>query len=79
MSMKTVITVGLFGAAIAVSGLAPASAEVLKVQTGQASSALNGLCCTNPVRDSCCESSVIAGMDEQTEHTDLQNPELARV
>ena len=41
MSMKTVITAGLFGAAIAVSGLAPASAEVLKVQTGQASSALN--------------------------------------
>ena len=37
------------------------------------------LCCTNLVRDSCCESSVIAGVDEQTEHTDLQNPELARV
>jgi hypothetical protein len=38
-----------------------------------------GLCCTNPVRDSSCESSVIAGVDEQTEHTDLQDPELARV
>jgi hypothetical protein len=31
------------------------------------------LCCTNPVRDSFCESSVIAGLDEQTEHTDLLN------
>ncbi len=41
MSMKTVVTAGLFGAALAVSGLTPASAEVLKVQTGQASSALN--------------------------------------
>ena len=38
-----------------------------------------GLCCTNPVRDSSCESSVVAGMDEQTEHTDLQDPELVRV
>ena len=38
-----------------------------------------GLCCTNPVRDSCCESSVIAGGHEQTEHTDLQDAELARV
>ena len=38
-----------------------------------------GLCCTNPVRDSSRESSVIAGVDEQTEQTDLQDPELARV
>jgi hypothetical protein len=37
------------------------------------------LCCTNPVRDSSCESSVIAGGHEQTEHTDLQDAELARV
>ena len=37
------------------------------------------LCCTNPVRDSSCESSVIAGVYEQTEHTDLQDAELARV
>ena len=37
------------------------------------------LCCTNPFRDSSRESSVIAGFDEQTEYTDLQNPELARV
>ena len=27
------------------------------------------LCCTNPVRDSSCESSVVAGCYEQTEHT----------
>ena len=40
---------------------------------------LQRLCCTNPIRDSSRESSVIAGVDEQTEHTDLQNPELARV
>lgn len=40
---------------------------------------LKGLCCTNPVRDSSCESSVIAGGHEQTEHTELQDPELARV
>jgi hypothetical protein len=38
-----------------------------------------GLCCTNAVRDSSCESSVIAGGGEQTEHTDLQDPELARI
>ena len=37
------------------------------------------LCFTNPVRDSSRASSVMAGVDEQTEHTDLQNPELARV
>jgi hypothetical protein len=37
------------------------------------------LCCTNPVKDSSCESSVIAVVDEQTEHTNLQDPELARV
>ena len=40
---------------------------------------LDRLCCTNPVRDSSCESSVIAGVYEQTEHTDLQDAELARV
>lgn len=39
--------------------------------------ALNRLCCINPFRDSCCESSVIAGVDEQTEHTELQDAELA--
>ena len=38
-----------------------------------------GLCCTNPLRDSSCESSVIAWVDEQTEHPELQDPELARV
>ena len=29
--------------------------------------------------DSSCEFSVIAGVDEQTEHTDPQDPELACV
>jgi apolipoprotein N-acyltransferase len=41
--------------------------------------AFAGLCCTNTVRDSSCESSVIAGGHEQTELTDLQDAELARV
>lgn len=41
MSMKTCFAAGLVGAALAVSGLSPASAEVLRVMTGQASSALN--------------------------------------
>ena len=37
------------------------------------------LCCTNSARDSSRESSVIAGGHEQTEHIDLQDPELARI
>jgi hypothetical protein len=43
------------------------------------SSGLPRLCRTNPVRDSSPEFSVIAGGREQTEHTDLQDVELARV
>lgn len=35
------------------------------------------LCCTNPVRDSSRESSVVAGMHEQTRTPDLQDQELA--
>ena len=35
------------------------------------------LCCTNPVRDSSRESSVIAGTHEQTDTHDLQDQELA--
>jgi DNA-binding transcriptional MocR family regulator len=35
------------------------------------------LCCTNRVRDSSRESSVIAGPHEQTDTPDLQDPELA--
>jgi hypothetical protein len=34
-------------------------------------SAFKGLCCTNPVRDSSCESSVVAVRDEQTDTSDL--------
>ena len=37
------------------------------------------LCCTNPVRDSPCESSVAAGRHEQTDTPDLQDPELAEL
>ena len=40
---------------------------------------LEGLCCTNPVRDSCHESSVVAGAHEQTDTSDLQDQELARL
>ena len=39
--------------------------------------ALQGLCCTNPMRDSSRESSVVAGMYEQTHTPDLQDQELA--
>ena len=38
-----------------------------------------GLCCTNPVRDSSRESSVVAGVHEQTYPPDRQDPELARL
>ena len=38
---------------------------------------LEGLCCTNPVRDSSRESSVVAGLHEQADTADLQDPELA--
>ena len=35
------------------------------------------LCCTNPVRDSFRESSVVAGLHEQTHTPHLQDQELA--
>ncbi|PJJ85533.1 adenine-specific methyltransferase EcoRI-like protein, partial [Brevirhabdus pacifica] len=35
--------------------------------------AIEGLCCTNRVRDSSCESSVVAGLHEQTDIPDLQD------
>ena len=38
---------------------------------------LMGLCCTNPVRDSSGESSVVAGGHEQTHPPRLQDQELA--
>lgn len=41
MSIKTFVAAGLLGAAVAGSCMTPASAEVLRVMTGQASSALN--------------------------------------
>jgi Mg-chelatase subunit ChlD len=37
------------------------------------------LCCTNPMRDSSCESSVVAGLHEQTHIPRLQDQELARI
>jgi hypothetical protein len=50
-----------------------------QMRSAMSAMAAKGLCCTKPVRDSSCESSVIAVAHEQTEHTDLQNPELALV
>jgi hypothetical protein len=38
-----------------------------------------GLCCTNPMRDSSRESSVVAGWHEQTHTPLLQDQELARL
>ena len=38
---------------------------------------LIGLCCANPVRDSFRESSMVAGVHEQTHIPDLQDQELA--
>jgi len=40
--------------------------------------AIRGLCCTNPVRDSSRESSVVAGAHEQSHTPRLQDQELAR-
>ncbi len=37
----------------------------------------NRLCCTNRARDSSRESSMVAGMHEQTYTSDLQDQELA--
>lgn len=37
------------------------------------------LCCTNPVRDSSRESRVAAGVHEQTDTPNLQDPELTRL
>ena len=37
------------------------------------------LCCTNGVRDSLCESSVVAGEHEQLVPYDVQDQELAFV
>ena len=36
-----------------------------------------GLCCANGMEDSLCESSVVAGMHEQTEALRLPHHELA--
>ena len=50
-------------------------------QQGYPSDVTDGewLCCTNPVRDSSCESSVVAVLHEQTHTPRLQDQELARL
>jgi len=40
-------------------------------------SAVEGICCTNPLRDSPCEFSVVAAVNVQTEAPHLQHYELA--
>jgi len=40
---------------------------------------IEGLCCTNHVRDSSRESSVVAGGHEQTDAPGLQDKELAHL
>jgi hypothetical protein len=44
---------------------------------GEPLDGFSGLCCTNPVRDSSRESSVVAGMHEQTHIADVQDQKLA--
>ncbi|NRB20492.1 MAG: hypothetical protein HRU33_23915 [Rhodobacteraceae bacterium] len=36
----------------------------------------NGLCCTTQFRDSCCESSMVAGCHEQLGTDEIQDQEL---
>ena len=57
------------------------AASVFLVGGGAAISivAFQRLCCTNPVRDSSHESSVVAGMHEQTYTRNLQDQELASI
>lgn len=38
---------------------------------------LRGLCCTNPVRDSSRDSSMVADLHEQTDTANLQDQKLA--
>jgi len=47
--------------------------------TGHVAAQEKGLCCTNRVRDSSRESSVVAVVHEQTHTPRLQDPELARL
>lgn len=47
--------------------------------TRNAALTAEGLCCTNPVMDSSCESSVVFVLHEQTHTPRLQDQELARL
>jgi len=53
--------------------------HALQALRGLALVAAARLCCTNPMRDSSCESSVVAGLHEQTYIPRLQDQELARI
>jgi len=54
-------------------------AQVPDGKSVNASIHVEWLCCINPARDSCRESSVVAGGHEQTYTADLQDQELARL
>jgi hypothetical protein len=55
------------------------SAAAIDIGSTMHMAAVNRLCCTNPMRDSSRESSVVAGLHEQTHIPRLQDQELARI
>ena len=55
----------------------PPHSTFLAYRVPEAGLRLARLCCTNPVRDSSGESSVVAGGHEQTHPPRLQDQELA--
>ena len=63
-------------------GISPSSVGRIWAEAGlkpHITKGFKGLCCTNPIRDSPCESSVVAGGHEQTHTPHLQDQELARL
>ena len=64
------------GEAVAIAGKNVPKFRAGKVILGRLNGNAGWLCCTNPVRDSCRESSVVAGPHEQTDITFLQDDEL---
>ncbi len=55
----------------------PPHSTFLAYRVPEAGLRLARLCCANPVRDSSRESSMVAGVHEQTHISDLQDQELA--
>ena len=78
MGQEINVTAAIIGAAVSegageVVGRVARTADAPNVRRGDG----NGLCCTNSVRDSSSESSVVAGGHEQTHPPRLQDQELA--